>query len=339
MQKLLLSLATLALSASAFAQGEQFISGVSFNAPNQTEAKDESGDIIENGYTVPTTNTTVKITFEGYNAQYVAENGIMPVLMWTTGTGFAVSDPMFEILEPDQSEISFDLKDNWGEPYMGSYFANLMICFMDAEFDYIYNEEGEPLFWEASYTTENKDAATLKFVYPNGDWDDETFAEAYNRGEISFAFTNEISLKDNQELGTIFYERFDGETIDEVPVILGVNAEAMWNRLDGYYTITVKYSIDGISASELSEIIFSINELTSMGESVEVEPVFLENDNPNMKRLAKNTANIKGITFNIESSSVYSTTGILLKENVDASEISNLPKGLYIVNGKKVVVK
>ena len=43
---------------------------------------------------------------------------------------------------------------------------------------------------------------------------------------------------------------------------------------------------------------------------------------------------------NIEYVDVYTTTGILVKKSVNASDIQNsLNKGIYIVNGQKVIVK
>lgn len=133
MKKFLLSLAALALNAGAFAQSASFISNVTFNVAGQTQVYDGE-EAIEDSFNVPSTTAVVNIDFVGYNASYVETNGITPMLMWTTGTGFAISEPEYEFLDPADEHFTFTLTGNWGNPAMGDYYANVMVCFFDAEY-------------------------------------------------------------------------------------------------------------------------------------------------------------------------------------------------------------
>lgn len=51
------------------------------------------------------------------------------------------------------------------------------------------------------------------------------------------------------------------------------------------------------------------------------------------------TTNIKAITQPGEKVNVYNLSGVKVAENIDAAEVNNLQKGIYVVKGKKVQVK
>ena len=49
---------------------------------------------------------------------------------------------------------------------------------------------------------------------------------------------------------------------------------------------------------------------------------------------------VEDITINtVENNNVYNLQGILVVKNASTEQISDLPAGLYIINGKKVVLK
>ncbi|MCF0208443.1 MAG: hypothetical protein HUK07_03245, partial [Bacteroidaceae bacterium] len=48
---------------------------------------------------------------------------------------------------------------------------------------------------------------------------------------------------------------------------------------------------------------------------------------------------ITDITLNNNNANVYTVAGQLVKKGAKAADIKQLPASLYIVNGKKVVVK
>lgn len=342
MKKIILLISAVICAVCAYAQDTNFITGVTFEVPNQKEAVDEDGKILEDSYVVPSTTAEVTISFEGYNAEYVKQNGIIPMLMYTTGTGFAVSEPIMDELNPAESIHKFTLTDRWGDPSMGNYYANIMICFLDKEMEYIFGEDGEPLFWQASYSAANENPATLANVYPNGNWEEETFADAYKYGEVRFSFTNPVSFSDETAIGVIKYVMADGSDAEPVILELGVNAEEGWNPLDGYYAVSAKYSLAGVSANQIKEVTVILFDMESKGETVSVEPVTLVNDNINVQRLAKQSKKSEmadSMVANSDTVTVYNISGVVVRENISTSEVNNLPAGLYIVNGKTVLVK
>lgn len=339
MKKILLSLATLALGASAvFAQSAPFISEVAFSVI-PTSAVDNY-DKDENMFELNTPEVTLTMEFKDYNSTEIEDLGYAPKLMIATGMGFGV-DPVICDLNSSTSTFSFTMdEEKWGQPYMGMLNAVCMVCFMNDDMDFYFTEDDEPLFYQALLTAPNTFPTKLVSVYPNNDWSEESFAEAYSNGVIRFNFSNAISLEDEPLIGEINYISKDPDiVVDPVDIELGVNAEADWNYMDGCYTITIEYALEGVEANQLSEIEISLDTLPSPYGNVTVEPVVLENNNPNVKRIAKKAPAAKGLAVSNETVSVYSVAGMLVKENIAQSEVNALPKGLYIVNGKKVVVK
>ena len=338
MKKILLSLATLALGASAvFAQSAPFISEVAFSVI-PTSAVDNY-DKDENMFELNTPEVTLTMEFKDYNSTEIEDLGYAPKLMIATGMGFGV-DPVIYDLNSSTSTFSFTMdEEKWGQPYMGMLNAVCMVCFMNDDMDFYFTEDDEPLFYQALLTAPNTFPTKLVSVYPNNDWSEESFAEAYNSGEIRFNFSNALSLEDEPVIGEINYTRFDGVRVRAVEIELGENAEAGWNPMDGNYTITINYALDGVSANEIKKIEIYLDDLASPYGVVEVAPVVLENNNPNMKRIAKKAPAAVGLAVSNEAVSVYNVAGTLVKENIAQSEVNALPKGLYIVNGKKVVVK
>lgn len=320
----------------AFAQSvaNPILSGVIFSAPGQ-EVVDEEENIFE----LTNPEVTISMEFVDYNKQEAQALGYAPKLMIATGMGFGI-DPNVYDLQSDDSTFSFTMdEEKWGTPYMGMLNAVLTVCFMNASEDLYITEEGDPVFYQAVYTAPNTFPTKFEYVYPNNDWSEETFDQAYANGLIRFNFSNEISLEEGALIGEISYTRFDGDDVNPVDIELGVNAEADWNPLDGFYTITINYALEDVAANELQEIEIYLDTLTSPYGDVDVEPVLLENETPNVKRIAKKAPASKGFAVSTENVSVYNIAGMLVKENIAPSEVNKLPKGLYIVNGKKVVVK
>lgn len=87
MKKILLSLAALALSASAaFAQSAPFISGVTFSVTDPDAVVDIDDE--ENIFELNTPEVTLSMEFNGWNKAEADTLGYSPKLMVATGMGF-----------------------------------------------------------------------------------------------------------------------------------------------------------------------------------------------------------------------------------------------------------
>lgn len=349
MKKLLLSLAALVMSTGAvFAQSETDptlpATGVSFSVAGQTDNQDGS-------YTISSRTADVTITLADFDSE-----SYYPFILYSNGAGFAINEPMpIEFVQEAANKFVVELNDEkWGNPYVGNYYCTLMVAFINNE-DEFFTVDDEPFFYQGVYITANTNPAELVSVYPNNDWSEETFAQAYNRGTIQFSFDNIVSFADNANAVSITwrtdYGNFsttysynpnageDEETVDLPYITLG------WNPMDGNYMAEISIKNPDFDADEIESITISMNGVRSLGDSVQVPSITLNNlDDVNAYSVRKNskganTASVKelGCVEN-EAVEVYNLQGMLLK-TIKANEVNSLKPGLYIVNGKKFIVR
>ncbi|MDE6716975.1 MAG: T9SS type A sorting domain-containing protein [Muribaculaceae bacterium] len=336
MKKFLLSLAALTLSTgAAFALDaiSPYISGVNFSAPGQEE-------VDEGMYMLDNPEVTITMQFEDYDATGVQALGYSPKVMVATGMGFGVEPVLYELdTTSSPSVFTFTMNEKrWGQPYMGMLNAVCMVCFGKGEGDdmeLMLDNEEEPLFFQAVYAAENNFPARFMYASPNGVWEDETFADAYNRGEVSFVFSNPVTFTNLANIGKI---RYVGEGFDESYDITDYTSD--WDMLNGLWAVTFALSNEDFTAEDLSRIVITLSGVESViGESsITVKPLELSNvASPAPRKIKK--AMERDLTSGNELVNIYNVQGTLVKESVNRTAIKDLPAGLYIVDGKKYVVR
>lgn len=356
MRKSYLILASALLCATAAqAQEAPIVSDVDFYVEGQTNYE-EDGVEVENSYILPSVDAVVNITLNDYNPNVAAEGGWTPFIVWTKGTGFAIDQDFEYATLTGENTCTFTLdKEKWGNPYVGNYYVNLMLCFVNADMDFYFGADGEPVMFSVAYITPNTFPAELLYVYPDNNWINETFAEAYKaNGEgCRFNFNNIVEFGNNDFMGTITYTLTSGITSLEI-ISLSGNPETVteenktptgkasvgYNPLDGNYVVSVHYYNPSIAADEISSIEIELMGITSMGTDIENEKATINNDatNPNVQQMPKSRL-AEGLGVANESVDVYNMQGMLVKGNVNKSTIQDLPAGLYIVDGKKVIIR
>lgn len=355
MRKTYAIIASVLLCASA-AQAQDapsIVSDVTFSVEGQTQALDEDSIPIENCFVLPSVNDVVKIELKDFNPTFDSEEPWVPYVVWTMGAGYAI-DQAFEqptLLVGLENTYGFTLnKDKWGNPSGGNYYVTIMVCFvkLDGEdiVDMLYGADEEPVMYDVSYTTPNVFPAEFQYVYPDNNWEDETFAEAYENGVITFGFTNPVTFSNESNAVSIAYT-VDGE--DDERTLAKSDCEMEWNRLDGFYTVSFLYSTEDYTVEEISQIKITLNDVIYVPTSEEgvtpepvpvtvntvilTKPVADPAPRKQKSRMAEDLMNCNDVI------NVYNIQGMLVKESVKQSKINELPAGLYIVNGKKIVVR
>lgn len=325
MKKLFTAMAAIALcSTAAFAQG--VVKDVTF----QAQGYDADETMLES------VNSNIVVTFVNYNPT----SEYKPHLMVATGGGFEIGQ---EPVELDPTPIigtanyacvfSMD-KSTWGNPYLGNFQATLMVYFENEDGDYLFDDDDEPLMFMQSYVSPNVDTAVLVSVYPDGNWIKETFEKAYNRGEITFSFNNEVTFTNLNNIGTIKYVVDDFE--DEVDI---TSYTSEWNLMDGNWAVSFNFKNEDYAAADLTKIVIELSGVKTVANQqlVSVPSVILSNPAapqpaPRIKKAMENE-----LTSNNELVNIYNLQGALIKESVQKAAIKELPAGIYIVGGKKVV--
>lgn len=281
---------------------------------------------------VPSVNETVTISF---NETIPEEANVL--LMTSAGSGFAVDMQVSELSlneSRDEATITLD-KNSWGNPYISNYYLALTVTFVDDENEYILRDE-EPVYFSVLYTTPDTFPAELVREYPTGQWSNYyTFSSAYDQGIGALYFTEEVNIS-GENIGTIYYILKDGNEIESE--INQFNGE--WDYMEGLYVVNFLFSSDAYTANEIQAIEISFDGISNDEGQIVIDPIILENEESSALRKTKSsTAGVMSLGVQQDNIAVYNLQGVLVKENMTASDINTLPKGLYIINGKKVIIK
>lgn len=341
MKKSLLFVAALALGASAaFAQVENPILPTT-----ATFTPGNNGQDAEDPFIMDDVNQTITVTFD-------TVPNIPATVMFATGAGDAIGME-YKRLPVVGNTLTIPLtRADWGYPYNEVYYLNMVVTFTyDVEVDgeivpeYYLNDDGEPVYFQRMYLTPDTGAARIEKYAPNDTMfnEDFTFANAYQEGNMYVYFSKAVTAP--EEVATITLYNTVGAYLDSYEATLTSHE---WSEMDGLYQIVFPYASADYSAAEISKIEIQLNPVqwenpdTPEPESITSPLIVLNNDSivaPQAapRKAKKGVAN--GLAVGTESVNVYNLQGMLVVKNASNSDIKNLAPGMYIVNGKKVVVK
>lgn len=342
MKRYILSLLTLVMCVViGFAQSEvdPFPTAVMFSSPDGTIQYDsETGDAY---LEVSQMNTTVYITLD----KVPEVVGVSPVVMLSSGVqyGFNASVSTVEMPAIVDNTIVITLdKSNWGRPIYNNYYITMTLAYLDADGD-IIERDGEPITFFMPCVTPNTNPAEYVYAIPDDTWaGNYSFADAYRQDFMTVAFNNEIVFDNPNDIGTIRYYFTDGYDWDEVAISEYISD---WNRLDYYWALRFPISDPDFTADDIERIEVELNGVksyNSSGELVDVDvPIItlLNNTLPMQSPRKKQSRIEESLKDSDAPITIYNIQGMAVKENVDRSAINDLPAGLYIINGKKVLVK
>lgn len=260
-----------------------------------------------------------------------------------TKIGFAsgpLNQRQFSVDETAQTgkTIKAQILDSyWGKAQDG-VISMQVLCMdvLDAKGDTIMNADGYPEQFIVNYTY--KEAASgAKFVSVWPAEGEYSAAEMYGTG-ADFYFTDEVEMTNANATAIILYET----SVEEYEVF--VPAADIWEDWDwwtGNYALSVPLpEVEDVTASEVERITIQLQGIKSLsGADVSVPTVIYESVSPQRKS-APSTAS--KIDLNIDSNQVfdvYSISGTCVLKSATNAELRNLENGIYIMNGKKFIVK
>lgn len=181
-------------------------------------------------------------------------------------------------------------------------------------------------------------AETAKYVTYSPLNDEATVWEVYGDGWgfVDVVFDGEVDY--SGALARIVYTRENADPISAR--VAGTDMWGDWSFWDNLYHLEIPLPAADLTADNLVSISIKVSGVKSNNTTVTVPDILYNNTQiPAAKRVKGATS---GITLNtVENSTVrvYNIHGELVKENISASEVRDLPSGIYIVNGKKIAVK
>lgn len=173
------------------------------------------------------------------------------------------------------------------------------------------------------------------------DPESNTYADAYDAWYIDFKFDKEIAIPEDENVVTIsFYNDLDDilatVSLDDSLVTCG------YNYFMRCYTVELEVPEIPSSAESYDYAIIELQGITHNDVKLCEQPsatyyADLSSEAKSQRiglSAIKDTMIIDNKTFDI-----FNTNGILVKKNLPITELKNLSKGLYLVGGKKIIVK
>lgn len=205
---------------------------------------------------------------------------------------------------------------------------------------------GAMVFAIASFAQGATDPKSVTFLGTEPEADEWTYAQDVMGWDVIFKYSDTVDY--TAATATIgYFDEFDDSIATPATVtdLLGRS-----NLREGYFGVFIAIPEEPIynEGMALANMTITLKGLTYNGEAVPDQTVtFIANPNPVTFRAPATKGEHGGGTTGIQAEQVnanklvniYSVQGILLKKNVPAATANTLSKGLYIVDGEKVIVK
>lgn len=205
--------------------------------------------------------------------------------------------------------------------------------------DYSY-----PFTAVAYYTT--PDATPAEFLRYEPASDEMTVWDVYmdGWGSVIFVFSGEVQMTDEDEAAYVDYETTDGSIISYT--LSSNDVWGDWDMWTGEYNLSVMLPADStLTQANLQSIEVELNGISANGQSISIPIASYDLMTLPTKALQKSnganngTASVSLNLSNNEVVNVYNLQGNLVAKGIPAAKITTLGKGLYVVNGKKFLVK
>ncbi|MGM9802573.1 MAG: hypothetical protein ACI308_00190 [Muribaculaceae bacterium] len=188
---------------------------------------------------------------------------------------------------------------------------------------------------------------------PFYDGDNQFAIQAYG-SPVALLYCNGEEVSPTYPGGTSFYVTFnDGDVykffVNAAPVTYNVtfdvadsvDVEVVADRITKVDDLTATLAAFGgteIKIAGDAETSLTVKVNNEAVESVDGAYTFIVKEDSNVTVELEDTG-IAKIDADATSGNVYNTQGVLVLKAADAQSINNLPAGIYIMNGKKIVVK
>lgn len=298
-------------------------------------------------------------TLNSFDNQFTIEFNqvpeVAPTLEMITGGGFWRYTEFVDCKKVNDTTFSYEITTkNWHTPVLGYY--NLTICLtftevIDGYRRYIRDYDNNTYKQYLYLTTEDLGGAQALGTYPNKEsWNEGlSFEQFYNELPLTYYFTKEIFFEDPDNIGYVVYHYKDGQHSAQnfIAYEEEINVEA------GAYQLLVAFDND-IPADEIKALDFYLEGVYSFAYAddlqtpkktyLEVAPFRIYNNdvsNPVQKIRTRSESKSEGndVRYTSSTSDVYNMQGVLVKKDISVSQLNSLPKGLYIVNGEKIVIR
>lgn len=231
--------------------------------------------------------------------------------------------------------------DAWGTPSEGEYLLEVVLpevydskgtLIQESDTD---EETHETFYYPYTPRTNyvSPDNTPVEYIGYDPTNKEVTAWEAYNDGwgAINLYFTGTVDYS-NMSVRVI-YTTTTGNIVNVVP---DYDIWDDWNMWTGDYTVSFALPIvDSLTQENLNSISIAVSGIKANDSTIAISPIVYTksiSSQFNVKR--NNTAGISNIAISEGNDAIYDLNG-----NNVGNNVSSLEKGIYILNGKKFIVK
>lgn len=233
---------------------------------------------------------------------------------------------------------------DWAE--IGTEWNDISIRLLDVELadgTPVSNVAGETNMVMATYFYKEEVKFQYLGVYPAED--EATYQEVYdNYWYVNFMFNEAVAIPEEDNAVCAYVTFFDktGMDIDELE-LTSWDVYGNWNYRAGYYVVQVAIPEVPSKCANYSYAVVELNGVTYNDKLIAPQPsAKYKAALPSRKLISNNYISGEAASANIvlsenEPNKIYNLQGVLISDK--ASDINTLGKGVYVVNGKKIVIK
>lgn len=284
------------------------------------------------------------ITFNFKSAPEIA-----PTVGLITGGGFAQNVEYVSLADQfaagkTEYEVKLD-ESNWGRPYFEQYFLTVVVTFTTGDGDdmeFVEDADGNWFEEYASYYRPDNAPASVVMTYPNNSDFNEyfTFADAYEEGIGTVFFSKEVNIPAGS-IGTIDYLDDMGLSILDEPMRID-EYEAEWSQWDGLFAISFLWNNAEYDPEDIYQVSINLKGISNGDQVLPINITLVNDGNDSVLKKSKavKTANIfSSILENESSFDIMTVDGKVLAIGASVEVVKALNNGLYIVNGRKIVIR
>lgn len=295
----------------------------------------ESGSVL--------TNLSQQITLS-FDKSDLPQEATKVVINQSGGMGFEQSSGFNETIEITKlKDYVLTLNpEAWSEYNNGKRILDVSVVLADSDGELLMGDDGDYVLNMAGYEFMAPSADVFVNFYPNNDtWtvDKVPFNLFYTKtnGFCSMTFKEKVTIVGT--LGTVQYFDPDGYELEGTLTI--TDYQQYLDETDGLYNVTFRIRNWDYTPSEIGKMVVTITGIQGV-EFGDKNPFTINNPTyfPSKNNAPNKTKDIvSGLAVSSAPVAVYNTQGMLVKGNASQNDINSLTPGLYIVNGKKIVVK
>lgn len=173
--------------------------------------------------------------------------------------------------------------------------------------------------------------------------DEASYQEVYdNYWYVDFMFTEAVELVEDEATtcATVTFLARNGAELETVN-LTSMDVFGNWNYRAGYYSVQVAIPEVPSNAARYASAVVRLANVSYDGKLLDEQPsvTYLATLASPAKNIRK--AKTAGIAIPVSDvdNKVYNLSGNVVLENASDMDIKNLDKGIYIVNGKKIIVR